>query len=145
METRAYLIGFYLSRTAFAMKQYVNRLLQESGMGEVSMGFIGVLLELYRADGQTLTELGEAVKLEKSTMTGLIDRMVRAGLVTREADPADRRVLRVWLTERGKRIQAGIGRVLGRSYQDLTRGLSEKEIGRMEKMLAHIIENANRK
>ena len=141
MEKKAYLIGFFLSRSSWAMKQHVNRLLKEAGMGEISMGFIGVLLDLYRADGQTITELGERVNLEKSTMTGLIDRMARAGLVTRESDPADRRVLRIWLTERGKKVQTGVAKVLAKSYQDLTRGIAEKDVERVEKVLAHIIEN----
>lgn len=144
MEARSYLIGFFLSRASLAMKQHVNYLLKQSGMDDVSMGFIGVLLALYRADGQTISELGEAVSLEKSTMTGLIDRMVRAGLVNREADPADRRVLRVWLTDRGKQVQAGIGKVLGQAYQDLTQGVADKEVERVERILGHIIENSNR-
>jgi len=124
------------------MKQHVNRLLKESNMSDVSMGFIGVLLALYRADGQTISELGEAVSLEKSTMTGLIDRMVRAALVNREADPADRRVLRVWLTERGRQVQTGIGKVLAQSYQDLTSGVAEKEVEKVERILGHIIDNS---
>lgn len=145
METKAYLIGFFISRAGWAMKQHVNRLLKEAGMGEVSMGFIGVLLGLYRADGQTITELGDLVNLEKSTMTGVIDRMVRAGLVTREADPADRRVLRVWLTERGKKAQPGVAKVLAKSYGELTEGISDKDVERLEKMLGHMIENAGRR
>jgi len=142
METRSYLIGFFLSRASLAMKQHVNRLLKESGMSDVSMGFIGVLLALYRADGQTISELGEAVSLEKSTMTGLIDRMVRAGLVNREADPADRRVLRVWLTERGRQVQLGVAKVLSQSHQELTAGVADKEVERVERILARIIENS---
>jgi MarR family transcriptional regulator, organic hydroperoxide resistance regulator len=144
METRSYLIGFFLSRASLAMKQYVNRLLKTAGMEDVSMGFIGVLLSLYRADGQTISELGESVSLEKSTMTGLIDRMVRANLVGREADPADRRVLRVWLTDRGKAVQPGVGKVLGQAYTDLTSGMADKEVERVERILGHIIDNSSR-
>lgn len=111
-------------------------------MPEVSMGFIGVLLDLYRADGQTISELGEAVRLEKSTMTGLVDRMVKAGMVTREPDPADRRVQRVWLTERARQFQSGVTRVLAKSYQELTAGIARSDIVKMEKLLARIIDNA---
>ena len=113
-------------------------------MGEVSMGFIGALLSLYEADGQTLSELSEAVSLEKSTMTGLIDRMVKAGLVTRESDASDRRVLRVWLTPQGKEVQSGVDKVLAQAYKDLTRGMADKEIDKIEKTLAHLIDNARR-
>jgi MarR family transcriptional regulator, organic hydroperoxide resistance regulator len=142
METRAYMIGFILSRASRAMKHHVDKSFKETGLGEVSMGFIGVLLELYRADGQTISELGEAVNLEKSTMTGLIDRMGKAKLVTRESDPADRRVLRIWLTSKGKNIQADVAGVLCESYKKLTSGIAEKDVQKIEKLLGHMIDNA---
>ena len=136
------MIGFILSRASLAMRQYVNRSFRESGLTEVSMGFIGVLLSLYGQDGQTITELGEAVALEKSTMTGLLDRMVRAGLVTRETDSADRRALRIWLTERGRQVQPEIARVLEKSYRGLTRGIPPKNVEQIETLMAQFIENA---
>lgn len=142
MEIKAYRLGFYLSRSSLAMKQHVNRLLKEEGHPDVSMGFVGVLLSLYEGDGRTISELGEDVSLEKSTMTGLIDRMVRAGLITREQDESDRRVLRIWLTEPGRKIQAVVGDVLARAYDDLTLGLADRDIEKAERMLVRIIENS---
>lgn len=144
METRAYTIGFFLSRASLAMRGHVNRLFREQGLGEVSMGFIGVLLSLYQADGQSLSELGEAVSLERSTMTGLIDRMERAGLVGREPDPADRRSQRVWLTDGGRKVRRSVASVLEESYRELTRGVADRELERLEELLGHIIDNSRR-
>ncbi len=143
METKAYMIGFFLSRSSLAMKQHVNLLFKEEGMEDVSMGFIGVLLELYKGDGRTISELGDSVSLERSTMTGLIDRMAKADLVTREPDPADRRALRIWLTERGTRIQPVVAKVLGQTYRDLTSGIGDKDVEKVEKLLGRIIDNAS--
>ena len=143
METKAYNLGFFLSRSSLAMRQHVNRLLKDSGLAEVSMGFVGVLLSLHRKDGQTISELGDQVSLEKSTMTGLIDRMMKAGLITREPDAKDRRVLRVWLTDRGRQVHDQLSRVLAQSYKDLTRGLSAREIALVQKALTHVIANSN--
>jgi hypothetical protein len=39
-----------------------------------------------------MCELGDAVVISKSGLTGVVDRMARAGLVERIADPDDRRV-----------------------------------------------------
>jgi MarR family transcriptional regulator, organic hydroperoxide resistance regulator len=143
VEHKAYNLGFRLSRCSLAMRQHVNRLLKEAGQGEVSMGFVGVLLSLYHDDGQTISALGERVSLEKSTMTGLIDRMAKAGLITRATDAADRRVLRVWLTDRGRGIHEELARVLASSYKDLTRGLGAREIQQVETVLECVIANAN--
>jgi len=142
MDTTAYTIGFHLSRASRTMRYYVDRLFAESEMGDVSMGYIGVLLALYDEDGRTMSDLSREVRLEKSTMTGLIERMVRTGLIVRKQDENDRRAQRIWLTERGRDVRPGVGRVLERSYSDLTEGLSGKEIDKAREVLSTIIENA---
>ncbi|MFO8055963.1 MAG: MarR family transcriptional regulator [bacterium] len=142
MATTAYTIGFYLSRASRSMRYYVDRLFEDSEFPEVSMGYIGVLLELHREDDRTISDLSRAVRLEKSTMTGLIERMVRAGLIVREQDENDRRAHRIRLTERGREVRPLLDRVLSRSYSDLTRGLSNKDIEKTKQVLSRIIENA---
>ena len=62
-----------------------------------------VLATLLARTGETVTGLAEACLLQQPTMTKLLDRMVRDGLVTRSQDARDRRVIRVALTPRGKR------------------------------------------
>ena len=55
--------------------------------------------------GSKVIDLGRRAGLEPSTMTGLLDRMERDGLVERRADAADRRVLQVFLTATGASIR----------------------------------------
>ena len=51
-----------------------------------------------------MTELSRLLHLEKSSLTGLVDRVERRGLVTRVADPRDRRTSQVSLTTDGARL-----------------------------------------
>jgi DNA-binding MarR family transcriptional regulator len=51
----------------------------------------------------TISELGQRLHLAQSTVTELVDRAARAGLVSREASPDDGRVVLVQLTEEGDR------------------------------------------
>ena len=55
-----------------------------------------------RVDFMAVTGLAEACLLQQPTMTKLLDRMVRDGLVTREQDARDRRVVHVALTPEGE-------------------------------------------
>src|SRR5918996_2976311 len=56
--------------------------------------FFDVLVQLSVAGGRLrMSELADAVVLSRSGVTRLVDRMVRAGLVAREACPHDRRSL----------------------------------------------------
>ena len=73
-----------------------------------------------------MSELGEKLKLSKSSATQLIERLVKAGLVKREEDREDRRIMRLTITNKGKR-QGEI--------------LKEKIITRMGKIFSKIPEN----
>jgi DNA-binding MarR family transcriptional regulator len=67
-----------------------------------------VLASLVGSTGETVTGLAEACLLQQPTMTKLLDRMVRDGLVKRTQDTKDRRVVRVALTTRGEGIAADL-------------------------------------
>jgi DNA-binding MarR family transcriptional regulator len=61
-----------------------------------------VIVALLHRDGQAVSELGDALFLESNTLTPLIKRLEAAGLVTRQRDSADERVVRVSLTAQGR-------------------------------------------
>lgn len=60
-----------------------------------------VLMLLGRVvDSPTQSELAEMLDVERITLCRMVDRLAEAGLVERRADPSDRRVWRLFLTER---------------------------------------------
>src|SRR5438445_13475631 len=63
-----------------------------------------VLALLADGRGHPMTELAEFALLPAPTATKLADRMVADTLVYRRADPADRRRVLVYLTERGREL-----------------------------------------
>lgn len=56
----------------------------------------------------SLSELSDRIRAQNSTVTGIIDRMEREGLATRERSKEDRRVVYIRLTEKGARIARDI-------------------------------------
>ena len=73
----------------------------ELGRRGTSLPVWRVLAALSTDSGMAVTALAEACLLQQPTMTKLLDRMVRDGLVARSEDPRDRRVVRVVLTAPG--------------------------------------------
>src|SRR5438874_1155413 len=61
-----------------------------------SRGRFHALMMLYQTEGEGLTphELAERAAVTKAAMTGLLDTLVKDGLVERQADPLDRRSYR---------------------------------------------------
>lgn len=65
-----------------------------------------VMLVLWEEQAQTVNQLGEKLKLDSGTLTPLLKRMAQKGLVTRNRDAADERVVNITLTKEGKKLKA---------------------------------------
>ncbi|MDR6552443.1 MarR family transcriptional regulator [Paenibacillus qinlingensis] len=63
-----------------------------------------VLRKLNEKPGITLSELAEYIQLSKSTTSGIIDRMVRDQLVSREQSSTDRRSVTLTLLDKGEQL-----------------------------------------
>ena len=59
---------------------------------------------LYQHDGMSQKEMAGALNLSPATMTVTLKRMEKAGLVRREMDEHDQRILRVHLSEQGRQM-----------------------------------------
>jgi DNA-binding MarR family transcriptional regulator len=59
-----------------------------------------VLLVIARLDRPSQSEVAELLDVERITLCRMVDRLAETGLVERHADPADRRVWRLQLTEK---------------------------------------------
>ncbi len=71
---------------------------------DVTLPRFDVLAQLARAqEGVTLGELSRRMMVSNGNVTGLIERLVADGLVTRTPRPTDRRTVTVQLTEAGRR------------------------------------------
>jgi DNA-binding MarR family transcriptional regulator len=137
-----YQMGFLLSRATWAMNNFVNRMLRENNLGDISVAYFAVIQALWENDGLSISDLGERAQLEKSTMTSLIDRMEAAGLVRREDHPTDRRAYKICLTVRGKELEEKLDQVVKWAYQQMTRGIPEKDLQKSIEVCKKLIENA---
>jgi DNA-binding MarR family transcriptional regulator len=82
----------------------------------LSYGDFDVASTLYRlddADGTHPRELARSALITSGAMTARLDRLARAGLIERRADPRDRRAVRVHLTTAGRELtERAVDRVL---------------------------------
>lgn len=68
-------------------------------------GVQGMVLNfLNEKDNITSKELGKRTTLDSATLTGILDRLEKAGLIIRGQHPNDRRAINVCLSEEGKRV-----------------------------------------
>jgi MarR family 2-MHQ and catechol resistance regulon transcriptional repressor len=83
------------------------RLAERNSIGELTYSQFAVLEALYHIGPMTAGEVSQKILKSGSNLTLVIDNLERDGLVRRERDAKDRRVIHVHLTEAGKgKVQA---------------------------------------
>lgn len=63
---------------------------------------LGVIFHLYKMPSITLNELSEHMSLTKSTVSGIVDRLARQGVVNREVPENNRRIVKLSISEEFK-------------------------------------------
>jgi DNA-binding MarR family transcriptional regulator len=99
----------------------------------------GQLLCVLMAQPYGMGELGATLGLEKSSLTGLVDRAVRRGLVRREPVPDDRRAVQVVLTGEGRELAEDFYAATCRRVDELAAGLPAADRDRLAALLGRVV------
>jgi DNA-binding MarR family transcriptional regulator len=102
-----------------------------------------LLWTLRDEDGQPVGALAEHLAVNPSTITGHVDRLVRQGLVRREEDAADRRIVRNFLTDAGFTTVSALRRIAGSYVFNILKRLDERQLLRLEAALADLTNAAD--
>ncbi len=95
-----------LGRAYYAYVGLLERVLVEHKLDHILRPGMGVVLfALYEQDGVSIKDLAERSQLACSTLTGLLQRMEDAGLITRTRDATDGRLVRVTLTSVARKLE----------------------------------------
>lgn len=89
-----------LVRSTFQVTGVLTRIGAENDMSLTQLRVLGIL----RDRRPRVTELAAYLGLDKSTMSGLIDRAERRGLLARGKNPHDGRAVEVFLTPSGREL-----------------------------------------
>ncbi|MDF2590969.1 MAG: MarR family transcriptional regulator [Clostridia bacterium] len=90
------------------------------------------LIEILKSGSLTMNELSDRMNLDTSTMTRVIDKLVRDELIKRERDEADRRIVLVTLTEKGLEEASKLNQSVNEYYKKI---ISSIPIGKTEEVL----------
>ncbi|SDZ29910.1 DNA-binding transcriptional regulator, MarR family [Amycolatopsis xylanica] len=117
----------------------VNAVYAESGREHGLTPQQGQLLCVLMARPQGMSDLIATLGLAKSSLTGLVDRTERNGLVRREPDPSDARAVRVALTPHGAKLASEFYDETCRRIEQLPGGLSAAERALLANLLGRIV------
>ena len=125
--------GYALAKICKAHRGNVGELLSEVGL---HVGQEMVLVELWESDGLRSGELAERLGVEPPTVTKMLRRLERCGLVERRQDPQDARSFRVYLTDEGRSLEEPVARCWERVEERTFAGMSAGERRNFHRLLA---------
>lgn len=132
--------GFLMAKIRQVSERIFLRRLKECGI-EINPAQGRIMFALWQKDGIAINELVQKTKLEKSTMTSMLDRLEEMGYVKRKRSQKDRRKILIYRTKKDKAME--------RKYVEVSQGMTElyyggfsaDEINRFEQDLKHILNN----
>ncbi len=130
---------FTVYSVGLAFNRFYKPLLDELGLTYPQ--YLAVTLLRERED-QSVSELGDQLFLDSSTLTPLLKRMETAGLVVRRRDTADERVVRITLTDKGREVAAAAACVPDEVLR--ASGMTLEKLGALEEELIALREQLQR-
>ena len=110
-----------LAQLSFAVQSAMGRVADLHDLSSVQMRLLGILRDREPA----MLAVATVLNLDKSSVTGLVDRAERRGLVRRSTTPEDGRTVRVALTARGRQLAQKLTKQVDRELARLVEGLPE--------------------
>ena len=115
------------------LKRHILRPMETAGQARVAPNQLGILSSLMENGPQTMAQLGRQICVCRQQMTGLIDELIRKGLVARNRGETDRRTVKIELTDQGLEMMREQEREMMRAlYPIFDRYSEERKAGLIE-------------
>jgi len=108
--------------------------------GQHNLSIIQVrLLGILRDRKPTMNALGRHLGLDKSSVSGLVDRAQRRGLVERTVSATDRRAFQVSITDAGRQLVAQVAAEFTARIETFVAGLPDTDRQLLSRLAAQIV------
>ena len=125
-----------LVQASFAVMAVLNRIGAEHDLSLTQLRVLGIL----RDRRVKMSELADYLGLDKSTISGLVDRAEKRGLLRREPNPVDGRAVDVFLTDKGTELAGRGAAQIARALSPMTAKLTRAEARRLTTLLETILD-----
>ncbi len=131
-------ISYQLVQLCKAHRAAANEILAETGL---YVGQEMVLCSLWQTCGLTQSDLAKQLCVEAPTITRMLQRMERAGLIARCTDDEDARISRVHITEKGQALKTTIEEAWEKLETKALAGFTLEEQLLFRRMIKHMVQN----
>ena len=124
-----------IAQLSFLVQNDLADIAGEHDLSLIQTRLLGVL----RDREPTMNELGRHLGLDKSSITGLVSRAQRRGLVTRKVSAIDRRVVQVSITDAGRGLVAAVADRFAERIENLLADLADTDRQELSRLATQIV------
>lgn len=135
-------IIYFISRTKKKMIQFIEKKLNEYGMDDLIASHGNILTVLYESDGKlTMSQIAKKIGKDKSTVTPLIEKLLKLGYINKMRNDDDKRVTNIILTDKGKKLEAKFNSISAQVYETAYKDFTPEEKETFLKLLKKLNNN----
>lgn len=131
-------LGFMIGDVARLLRKRFDRRAAELGLTRAQWR---ALARLARDEGINQSQLADLLEVEKITLARLVDRLECAGWVERRADADDRRMRRLFLTDKARPILARMHALADELHEEALEGVDQGQRETLRRLLARMKDN----
>ena len=97
-----------------------------------------ILEALWLQDGQSAGDIGKKLVLDAATLSGVLDRLAAGDWITKEPDPDDKRILRIFLTSKCKDLKPRLSEERNQANEEIMQKLTLEEKILLKRLLRDV-------
>jgi DNA-binding MarR family transcriptional regulator len=141
MDMKAQDIISLISKIREKSNRFIVSEMSKHGINNIATSHGDIIYSLLMKPRLTMAEIADKIGKDKSTVTALVDKLVRLGYVTKERDSEDTRVVSVSLTQKGTQLRPIFDTISKEVLDLLYFGISENEKEELIRILNKINSN----
>jgi DNA-binding MarR family transcriptional regulator len=134
------LYSFITGKASTAIARRLQKNFKQAGV-EITIEQWSVLYHLWKEDGMSQQQLGEATFRDKPSITRLVDNLEKLNLVKRVASKEDRRINMIYLTPEAKDMQEKTMELANQTMNEALIGVTNGQIEIAKEVLQQVYEN----
>ncbi len=133
----------YISKIREKVNRFIEAEMSRNGLEGIVTSHGDIIYALFNQQRMTMAEIAGKIGRDKSTVTALVDKLVKLGYVIKERDTQDTRVIYVALTDRGQELKPTFEAISDKVLSTFYSGISEAEKTALANILDKIYQNFN--
>jgi DNA-binding MarR family transcriptional regulator len=123
IDKTIYLVG----RIREKANEFILKELEDVGFKDIAPSHGEILVTLFKHIECTMTELANSIHRDRSTVTTLVNKLIKLGFVSSKKDPNDNRSTIIFLSEKGRELEPSFKKISQKLYDIEYKGISEDE------------------